>query len=347
MSTRLSMGRQSSSLPFKISGFTIIELMVAMLLGLIVIAGVSSVFLANMQSYRSSTALSNVQTNARIAFELMASDMREAGLTGCNSTSGRVANVLKNGPYGGGTTAWWANWSNAVRGYEGNQTDLAVTTGSAEGQRIAGTDSLMLIGASGSPQSVKSSDVANYKLTLYDATTSLVAGDVVIVCNPDHATVMQASAVTTGPVTVSHNVGTVIPGNFSTGLGYPTASSTVGAAYIFPHNSKIFRLAAHDWFIGNSQGNNGRSLYRITLVNTNGTISTIAQEMVRNITNMQITYHIGNSINYVSADLVGNWAAVDAVRVTFTVKSQAQRVGTDVQPLLRTFSATTTLRNRT
>ena len=109
-----------------LAGFTLIELMVAMLLGLVVIAGVTSVFLANQRAHRTNLALGDVQDNTRIAFEMMARDIRDAGLTGC-SNDGRVANVLNNGPAAGGS-AWWANWNHAVVGYGGSQTDPAVTT---------------------------------------------------------------------------------------------------------------------------------------------------------------------------------------------------------------------------
>ncbi|HET7222033.1 MAG TPA: prepilin-type N-terminal cleavage/methylation domain-containing protein, partial [Rhodanobacteraceae bacterium] len=77
-------------------GFTLIELMIAMLLGLIVIAGVTSVFLAGQKSYRTNGALAEVEDGSRIAFELLARDIRQAGETGCDTSSGRITNVLKN-----------------------------------------------------------------------------------------------------------------------------------------------------------------------------------------------------------------------------------------------------------
>ena len=65
---RASMGEPRSA---GMLGFTLIELMIAMLLGLIVIGGVSSIFLANQQTYRSNEALSEVQDGARVAFEML------------------------------------------------------------------------------------------------------------------------------------------------------------------------------------------------------------------------------------------------------------------------------------
>lgn len=328
----------------KLRGFTLIELMVAMLLGLVVIAGVSSVFLANMRSYHSNTALGDVQSNARIAFELMARDIRQAGLTGCNSRSGRISNVLSKGPNATANPDWWASWANAVHGYEND--DPALTTGASETNHVKGTDSLEVLGVVGSGLSVSEDKepAANFKLN--EKSSDLQTGDIIMVCDPDHATIVQITDYNDSNVTVGHNTGSTLkPGNCSKGLGYPTVCTTNGNSYTFGRNSSISKLAAHDWYIGiNPDG--GKSLYRVALTNSAGNISTTAQEMVRNVTDMQITYHQGSDAKYVDADAVTNWSIVNAVRVTFTVESADQRAGTDDKPLKRTFTATTTIRNR-
>ena len=321
------------------SGFTLIELMVAMLLGLIVIGGVVSVFLANQQSYRTNQALSDVQDGSRIAFEMMARDIRDAGLTGC-SNGGRVANVLNNGP-GAGGTAWWANWNNALVGYNGNQTDLAVSTGTGEGQRVSGTHSLMLVGAEGSGVSVKANSEPAASFTLNEASTDLQAGDVIIVCDPDHATLVQITNYNGGTIT---RAASGSPGNCTTDLNFPTVCSS-SSSYVFAANSHIARLGASDWYIGNNPVN-GRSLYRKALVTKTGVPTPEAQEMVRDVTNMSISYHQSGNTGFVSASEVGNWTLVDAVQVNLALESVDKRAGTDVKPLTRSFTATTTVRNR-
>jgi len=334
-------------------GFTLVELMVAMVLGLVVIGGVVSVFLSNQQSYRTNQALGEVQDNSRIAFELMARDIRDAGLTGCGNTD-RVANVLNASPNGTGTQEWWANWGNAVIGYDNGVTDPAVTTGTNAGQRVSTTDSIELIGAEGTGLSVQapSANAANFKLN--EPTSSLQSGDIIIVCDPDHAAIVQITNYTNSNVTIVHNSGngSGTPGNCSKGLGFPTdCSSANGNAYPFGENSQIAQLAASDWYIGyNSVG--GRSLYRVVLANSGGVSAPSApQEMVRNINDMQITYH-QNTVGYAHintfepASNITNWSDVDAVQVKLTLQSENQRAGTDVQPIQRIFTTTTTLRNR-
>lgn len=346
---RRGKSRQASGLASSSVGFTLIELMIAMLLGLIVIAGVVSVFLAAQQSSRTNQALGDVQDGSRIAFEMMARDIRDAGLTGCGN-AGRVGNVLQNAPGGSATPEWWANWGNAVHGYPvGGTTDPALTAGTAAGNQVSGTDSLQLLGAADSGLSVAatpSSTAANFKLN--DTTSDLTTGDVIIVCDPDHATIVQITNYTNSNVTVVHNTGTGTPGNCSKGLGYPTVCSTNGNGYQFGPNSQIFKLAASDWYIGiNPIG--GKSLYRVNVATSGTKPTATAQEMVRDVTAMSLLYHQAGGTSFVSATTIGadvNWATVDAVRVKLTLESVDKRAGTDVKAISRYFTATTTVRNR-
>lgn len=327
------------------AGFTLIELMIAMVLGLIVIAGVTSVFLATQRSYRTNVALGDVQDGSRIAFELMARDIRDAGLTGCGN-AGRVANVLN--PVAGD---WWADWGNAVRGYgAGTAADPALTVGTAASNQVSGTDSLQLLGAANSGLSVAatpSSTAANFKLN--DTTSDLVTGDVIIVCDPDHATIVQVTSYNNSNVTVVHNAGgSTSPGNCSKGMGFPTLCTTNGNGYQFGPNSQIFKLAAVDWYIGTNPVG-GTSLYRVSVATTSGSPAATAQEMVRDVTAMNLRYHQAGGTSFVTAATVGaaaNWATVDSVQVQLTLESVDKRAGTNVKPITRNFTATTTVRNR-
>jgi type IV pilus assembly protein PilW len=324
-------------------GFTLIELMVAMVLGLIVVSGVVSVFLANQRTYRTNQALGDVQDGSRIAFELMARDIRDAGLTGCGN-AGRVANVVN--PSG---ASWWNDWSNAVHGYGAGtaSADPALTVGTVATSQVSGTDSLQLLGAADTGLSVAatpSSTAANFKLN--DTTSDLVTGDVIIVCDPDHATIVQITNYTSSNVTVVHNTGAGSPGNCSKGMGYPTVCTPNGNGYQFGPNSQIFKLAAVDWYIGvNPVG--GRSLYRVNVATTGGVPTAAAQEMVRDVTAMDIRYHQAGVASFADAKTIGtNWATVDAVQVKLTLESVDKRAGVDVKPITRNFTATTTVRNR-
>ncbi len=307
-------------------GFTMVELMIAMLLGLIVIAGVSSVFLANLRSYRTNDALSEVQANARIAFELMARDIRQAGLTGCNSANPRIANVLNNGP-------WWADWGNSVKGTEG-------------GGGGDNPDSLRVMGATGTGFAVLAHDTSG-TFTLDTAPPNIDAGNIIIVCNPDHAAIVEVTGASGAKLEYAIGSKSI---NCTTNLSYPTSCSSSGA-YKFRRNALISKMAAHEWHIdGNgAPAGSGKSLYRATLIQSGGDPKMQEQEMVRNVTNMQLKYHLRTKNTFVDADAITSqtdWDTVDAVRVTLTLQSNAQRAGTDAKPIQRDFTATITIRNR-
>ncbi len=315
-------------------GFTLIELMVAMLLGLVVMAGVGSVFLSNQRVYRTNQALSDVQDSARVAFELLARDIRNAGLTAC-SNSARVANVLNDGPAGGGT-AWWANWNNAIRGYAGN--DPVVAAGNGERDRVAGTHSLQLLGGDDTSYSVASHDSTTAQFLLNEGSADAKAGDVFIVCDYDHAAIFKSSMVSANGKTVGHGTA---GDNCSAGLGFPTSCGTANV-YTYGANAYLTRLNVSDWYVGrNNDG--GTSLYRFS---RSGTVFD-RQEMVRGVTGIQLSYHQdGLASAYVDAANVTDWNRVSAVRATLSMRSNDKRASTSGTALERSFTVTTTLRNR-
>jgi type IV pilus assembly protein PilW len=336
------------------SGFTLVELMIAMLLGLVVIAGVTSVFLAGQQSFRTNDALAEVQDGSRVAFELMARDIREAGLTGCNSANNRVTNVLSNSPGNSGPQAWWADWSNAVHGYDDASTDPAFTGITGAGAPVAGTNSLELLSA-GEMSVTIANDVPGSNFKLNQSTTQLTGGDIIVACSPDHAAILQISGYNNSNVTVGYNTGsTNKPGNCSSNLGYPNDACTGNSPdYTFPPNSKIAKLTGVDWYIGTNPAG-GTSLYRVSLQNSGGNMTTQTQEMVRNVTGMTVTYlnpglggALGASFQKASVITSNNgWPGVTAVNVALTIASTFQRASVDNKALSRNYAFTTTVRNR-
>jgi len=69
------------------AGFGLIELMIAMVLGLIVIGAAFAIFMSSQNTYRSNEDLSRIQESARAAFELMSRDIRAAGGSACSNFS--------------------------------------------------------------------------------------------------------------------------------------------------------------------------------------------------------------------------------------------------------------------
>lgn len=64
-------------------GFSLVELMIALVLGLVLSAGIIQVFLANRQSQRVEQTVARLQENGRIALDIITQDLRMAGFYGC------------------------------------------------------------------------------------------------------------------------------------------------------------------------------------------------------------------------------------------------------------------------
>jgi type IV pilus assembly protein PilW len=69
----------------KQQGFTLVELMIAMVLGLLVLGAALAVFQSNQKTFSANEGQNRVQENARIAYEMVSKDIRSVGSSACSS----------------------------------------------------------------------------------------------------------------------------------------------------------------------------------------------------------------------------------------------------------------------
>jgi len=98
-------------------GFTLVELMVALLLGLILSGAVISVFIGSRNSYNKSSGVSAQSDDARFSTDFMARALRSSGFIGCNEAP-RVTSMANAQP----PTVVLYDFGNAVSGYEASGT---------------------------------------------------------------------------------------------------------------------------------------------------------------------------------------------------------------------------------
>lgn len=295
-------------------GFSLVELMISMVLGIILIGGVVGVFVTTSRSFNTNEALSEVQTNARIAFEWLAGDIRQAGLLGCDSAIEPDNKLV--------STAWWAQWGNSIRGYDSSQTDPV------SGGRTAGTDSLVMVGAQGIAYSVEENTPAgtfNQIKLMTDG--EFTSDDNFIVCDPGNALIAKVGSYSAGAKTVTVDSG-----------GSPLEHE-------FKKNSMMSFFGANAWYVAPTPGVAGsNSLFRRS--KEKNTAAILNNEMVRGVSDMKLRYHRRNRAQFETATSIGtNWSEVDAVEVTLTLRS-SQNASVDSEPIERTFSMVTALRNR-
>ena len=320
-------------------GLTLVELMIAMTLGLVLIGGVTGVFLASQQTYRVNQALSELQENSRSAFQLIARDIRSAGFTGCTN-SGTVANTINTGT----ADDWWSNWSNGIQGFDDGGPVSAGGTAVLSPARAANTDSVQIMFGGGRSFNVVAHNATAAQFQVNMAGHGMNDGDVVVACDPAHAAIFQVTNSNQANATIVHNTGTGTPGNCTQGLGWPVVCTATGTPYQFTANSMLFRFESLVWYVAvNSRKTN--SLYRVSLAGG----APIYEEVLEGVENIQFRYLRRNANDYQTAtaiDAMGTveWGRIVAVEVELTLSTTVNN--TSLPKDLRVIRHVVNLRNR-
>jgi len=327
------------------AGFTLIELMIALMLGMIITGAALTVFVTNRQTYRSTESLDRIQENARTAFELMARDLRE----GAGNTCGKlpVSNVLNNP-----AANWYTDWTTGMQGYDNATATPGLAFGTGATSRMNGTDAIDLRSATGGDVSIVPDFSATPNIKVRDA-SGFSVGDIVEVCDPSHASVFQVTGIQSGNFIVHATGTTPVPGNsaglaytYSCRLGNFTAPGTCDSG-TWP--ATLARVQAVRWYVGNND-HGTRSLFRTSLVNNGGNAGTRIDEIAEGVQDLQLQFLLDGAASYVdpgaitAADWQGN--KLTAVRIALAV-ADSDRTGTDGNPLTRNIEHTVTFRNRT
>jgi type IV pilus assembly protein PilW len=344
----------------RIAGLSLVELMISLVLGLLVVGGAITVFVSNSQTYRATESLGRIQESGRVAFELMARDLRESGGNACERDL-PMRNVLNNPD-----DKWWSNWGAAVTGYDGATAFPDAAFGTGEKDRIAGTEAIEIKSAVSNGVTVDDHQPVSAQFKVNTVNHGLNDGDIVMVCDFNHAAIFQITNASPGTnETVVHNTGTGSPGNSSKclsldGLCDDSESAAVktyafgcfggqmaGGACVDPRNwpANIAKLQAWRWYIGDN-GRGGRSLYRTGLRNQAGVLDATPIEVAENVNNLQVRYLADGANAYVAASAITDWTAVISVRLILEVVGE-ENIASDGGRLVRRLQHTVALRNRT
>lgn len=321
------------------AGFSLVELMVALTLGLIIVGGVISIFVTNQQAFRTTEGLSRLQENARVSFELMSREIRQTGGNPCGTRL--VSNVLK-------TNNWSTDWDGGTLiGYDQATVTTMSPFGAAPAERVAGTDALLVLGDSlaiGPSIASHNPAASPPSITVNGTNGALPAGTIVIICDSNSAAIAQVSAVT-GTNTIQFNTAGTAPGNCTTTFG--PGGCAAPTTKTFAPNGVVSPLSAGLWYVGNNS-RGGRSLYRRG--------RSAVDEIAEGVVDMQIQYLFSNvatgtpATSWVDADPLTNWSTASAnqvIALRFRITLQTiNRVGTDQNVLERTVVYVVNLRNR-
>ena len=355
----------------KQKGLSLIELMIAITLGLILLTGVMQVFLSSKNVFSSQQALSRVQETGRLAIEFLSRDIRMAGYMGCATRVAgmQVTNTLKS------SANVMYDFTSAVNGYTNETFPIATLPADTLTQTLTeDTDVLVVRSAAGSGAQIsKNNDSAQVFITNVgsveagacsgggDRISGVCEKDIVIVSDCEKSRIFQVSNVALGTgadadkVNVVHSNAAMKPGN-----DYPSwGGATADASETFAPGAELLAATNSIYFIAN--GVSGRpSLWQ----NING----LSMELLEGVDDISILYGVDADEdyvpnNYVDADVVSaanNWPKVVAIRIELLVSSIEDNVLPEIQKytfegeektpddrrLRQVFSATVGIRSR-
>lgn len=362
--------------PRRQRGLTIVELMVAALISLILLAGIVQVFVANRQTYRLHEALSRVQENGRFANEFLTLDIRQTGYMGCfNPRAGTFYNNVKadHPSKASAATGQFANFdgSGALDGHDNVSSPLAteltdmglaltadLSSGNT-GDILAGTDLVILRGGgtceggevlfTGEGESYRYKDTANIKIK--DAASCGLDQNAVVMVT-DCATA-DMFAITNQPISGGPDKDTLAHG----------ASNNINVKLqgSYGPGSEILTLKGMVLYIGKGAAGEPALFRRVLNTTTTGFTN---EELVEGVQDMQITYgedtdsdNVPN--HFVAAGDVTDMERVVALRISLLIRSQDNATDTNQTytyngatvtaadlRLRRVFTTTLMLRNR-
>ncbi|MGB9429806.1 MAG: PilW family protein [Gammaproteobacteria bacterium] len=315
------------------TGLSLIELMIAMLVGLILIAGVLAIFISSRKTYGVNGAVAQIQENGRFALYFLNTSARKAGYMGCATSPTTVSYlnpVADDLPYNFSQAVYGFSFTGAVPAASENPAldpsaadwtpnlDAALT-----GLVLPNTDVLVVRFTQGSPVYItniatSTSIVATVNsLSGAPGQPDLAPGNLFLATNCLSAIVMQATTNTTG--TTLEYAGSGSPGNTA---GDVLPQSFIGAMVVSPV-TQVF-------YIG--QGADGSPSLMQASTTASGGFS--AQELVPGVENMRVLYGVdltGSQVptqyeNAEAVDAAGNWPQVVSIKIALLTRSNTAAV---------------------
>lgn len=297
-------------------GFTLVEVMIALALGLVLISGLVTVFQGNKQSSELNQAMAEMQESARFALDALTRDARMAGFQGCALASDSSAKVIASdaptdnlnlSALTGSRIIGTKNWDPPP--------PLTFTIPTAGIEPVVGSDVLSLQFGNQEIFNVLPMPNAGADIVLSEAPTTIEAGDLLLVGNCQVADLFRATAV--NDATIKHgsllNQGTA---NLSIAYGQGGANNL----------SMLTKFEANVYFLANTgrknkSGDEIISLYRQTLP-----FDQPPQEMIEGVEQFRIKYGIReegtNSIMWGNAsDVAGDFDRVHSLQIGLLMSS--------------------------
>jgi len=261
------------------SGFTLVELMIAMAIGLIVVASAITVFSGSRKSIDLNSALTDLQDSARFAMDAITRDIRMSGFQGCVDINTASAKILADSAptddyFNTAVTASLikddGTWNPAA--------PIGFTIPDNRAKPVPGTHALSLQFGSAETYTFEPLQKIDSDIVLETDEAVLVEGDLALISNCQVADIFAVSSFS--GMTLQHTTN----GNSDSRLSAPYGLAGEN------NRARIMRFEANIYYIGDTNRVNGAgdkifSLYKQTLPYSTDNLPI---EMIEGVANMQV-----------------------------------------------------------
>lgn len=284
-------------------GFSVVELMIAVLLSMVLMAGVLSIFSSSKVTYLANEKTARLQENGRMALDMVVRDIRSAGYLGCAKTVPFTSTL--NNP----TSLLW-DYAQPMQGFEwtGGTWSPAldavlIPSAQAESDVIV----LRVARREGTAQRVTN----NLASTVSDPqVAAAVQNGIMMITDCNASTVFQVTGYVAPDVQhATGGAGADGPGNLTADLGY-----------VYQQGARLIPMQTVIYYVRDN------SLWRAVG-------NSAPEELIEGVQALQIVYGEDTDADrivdaYVTADLIGNWANIVSVSVSLLARSE--EIGTDI-----------------
>ena len=335
------------------TGLSLIELMVAIVIGSLLLLGAASLMINNKRIYQTQDQLGRMQESARFAIQRMFHDISMAGYFGCTGKGGSITNNLTAGLATAGADY---DISDSVEGFD-NATSTVIwqpskktfsqkDTSNKSLTPHTGTDGITVRGMSGMSyrlQSAVTSQTADVEVAIpadVEPDNAIEEDDYVMIADCKGADIFQATGVASAgrTLTLEH-----------AGLDklYENYENNDGATPV----ARVAKLNISRYYIAaSSKGPHPNGDPRFSLYRNN-------IELVEGIRDMQVLYGINNDDKdkdpnatpdeYVNAAAGIDWSNVVSVKITLTFESTDRNYADSAADPEWVYTTTIRIRNNT
>ncbi len=326
-------------------GLSLVEVMIAMVIGSVITAGVIQLFVANSETHRLMIGQSRMQESARFALEFIGRSVRQAGYRGCFSSNDELHTTIDpvgNIPYeynlnigvegyeATGVGVWSPVLSTLPRTSSNGKNDTNVySTGAGEGEGngividsvVSGSDVITLRGMEQQDLEARLinqlEDADDIVVNVPAGGLNLLTDHLAVIHDCEKATVFRVTSVNTvaGQMTIGHATGTDAVDNSFDNLALKNSFDT---------DASVTAIVSNTFFIAPGVGESLQGDSPLSLWWKSGLAAPM--ELVEGVEDLQFLYGVTTNDNrvpnqYLLANQIADWKEVTTVRVTIVVNS--------------------------